>query len=54
MIQPDRVAALDLALGFESDFVLVCGSVYLVGDVRMDLRRRFGVPAPATDNLTLV
>jgi dihydrofolate synthase/folylpolyglutamate synthase len=50
-IHPESSAALDSALGSTGDFVLVCGSVYLVGEVRLELRRRFGVPAPATDNL---
>jgi dihydrofolate synthase/folylpolyglutamate synthase len=51
VIETDRTAALSAALEAAGDFVVVCGSVYLVGDVRLDLRRRFGVPYPATDNL---
>jgi len=51
VIETDRSAALSAALAAAGDFVVVCGSVYLVGEVRMDLRRRFGVPYPATDNL---
>jgi dihydrofolate synthase/folylpolyglutamate synthase len=50
-IHPEISAALDSALESTGDFVLACGSVYLVGEVRLELRRRFGIPAPATDNL---
>lgn len=50
-IESDRSLALSAALKTPADFLVVCGSVYLVGDVRLDLRRRFGVPYPATDNL---
>lgn len=49
--EDDRTEALSAALEADGDFVVVCGSVYLVGDVRMDLRRRFGVPYPATEIL---
>jgi folylpolyglutamate synthase/dihydropteroate synthase len=35
--------ALDAALETRLSIV-VCGSIYLVGDVRRDLRRRFGTP----------
>ena len=48
-IATDPQAALDLALAPGCDRVVVCGSIYLVGFVRSELRRRFGVPAPATD-----
>jgi dihydrofolate synthase/folylpolyglutamate synthase len=51
VLENDRTAALSAALTADGDFVVVCGSVYLVGDVRMDLRRRFGMPYPATDDL---
>ena len=51
-IQPDPATAVHRALETTSDYVLVCGSVYLVGEVRTELRRRFGVPAPATENLS--
>ncbi|MEE2775462.1 MAG: folylpolyglutamate synthase/dihydrofolate synthase family protein [Acidobacteriota bacterium] len=40
--------ALDLALGVPAPRVVACGSIYLVGEVRAELRRRFGVPAPTT------
>ena len=39
--------ALDRVLKTDCDLTLVCGSIYLVGEVRMELRRRYGVPAPA-------
>jgi dihydrofolate synthase/folylpolyglutamate synthase len=48
-IAADTTEALDLALAPGCDRVVVCGSIYLVGDARRELRRRFGVPAPATD-----
>jgi dihydrofolate synthase/folylpolyglutamate synthase len=48
-IATDPGSALDLALAPGCDRVVVCGSIYLVGDLRRELRRRFGVPAPATD-----
>ena len=51
ILEADRSAALTAALEAPGDFVVVCGSVYLVGDVRMELRRRFGTPYPAVDNL---
>jgi len=46
-LEPDPVAALDWALahGDPARPLLVCGSLYLVGDLRAALRRRFGVPA---------
>ena len=39
--------ALDRALALDCDLTLVCGSIYLVGEVRTELRRRYGVPALA-------
>jgi folylpolyglutamate synthase/dihydropteroate synthase len=47
-VAEDPRDALDLALAPGCDRVVVCGSIYLVGFVRRELRRRFGVPAPAT------
>jgi dihydrofolate synthase/folylpolyglutamate synthase len=49
VVEPDRVSAVDVALESAADYVVVCGSVYLVGNVRKDLRRRVGLPLPATD-----
>ncbi|MDX1501164.1 MAG: Mur ligase family protein [Thermoanaerobaculia bacterium] len=43
--------ALEAALAAGTDTLVVCGSIYLVGAVRAELRRRFGIPAPATDPL---
>jgi dihydrofolate synthase/folylpolyglutamate synthase len=48
-IAADPQAALDLALAPGCDRIVVCGSIYLVGFLRGELRRRFGVPAPATE-----
>jgi dihydrofolate synthase/folylpolyglutamate synthase len=39
--EPDPAAALHLAL-------VICGSVYLVGELRTAIRRRFGLPQPAS------
>jgi dihydrofolate synthase/folylpolyglutamate synthase len=41
---PDFAAALDAALESSDDLLVICGSIYLVGAVRTELRRRFGVP----------
>jgi len=46
-VAADTGSALDLALADGGDRVVVCGSIYLVGDARRELRRRFGVPSPA-------
>lgn len=50
-LEPDLERALDQALADGSAPLLVCGSLYLVGAVRTSLRRRFGVPAAATESL---
>ncbi len=47
-VEPKPSAALELALSFARP-VVACGSIYLIGDVRRELRRRFGVPSPAAD-----
>jgi dihydrofolate synthase / folylpolyglutamate synthase len=47
LIAEDAAAALDLALAGGDARIVVCGSIYLVGDARRELRRRFGVPPPA-------
>ena len=44
----DPVAALGLALEMGDDPLVICGSVYLVGEMRTALRDRFGVPQPAS------
>ena len=46
VIEPDPGRALDEALAGCEHGLLVCGSIYLVGEVRGILRRRFGVPPP--------
>ncbi len=45
----DVGAALTAALEPPLEMLVVCGSIYLVGEVRQLLRRRFGVPAAAVD-----
>jgi dihydrofolate synthase/folylpolyglutamate synthase len=47
-IASDPSGALDLALADGASRLVVCGSIYLVGEVRRELRRRFGAPEPAT------
>ncbi len=44
VVEPDPGRALDAALAGDGGRLLVCGSIYLVGEVRGLLRRRFGVP----------
>lgn len=56
MSRPTHVAtdprrALDDSLAACKGTLLVCGSLFLVGRVRGLLRRRFGVPPPATHQL---
>lgn len=48
-LEADVAAALDVALAGEARRIVVCGSIYLVGDVRRLLRRRFGRPIAAVD-----
>jgi hypothetical protein len=38
------------ALAQGAQTVLVCGSIYLIGEVRTALRERFGVPAAAHES----
>ena len=48
--RPTSEAALEEALeASDGRLVVVCGSIYLVGEVRAQLTRRFGVPRPATE-----
>lgn len=45
-IEPDREKALDRLLSLEGgETLVVCGSIYLIGEIRTGLRERFGVPA---------
>ncbi len=47
IVEPRPGAALERALGGAAPLLVVCGSFYLVGEVRALLTRRFGVPPPA-------
>jgi dihydrofolate synthase/folylpolyglutamate synthase len=49
LVEPAPAAALERALELGADTVVVCGSIFLVGELRRLLRERFGVPAPAVD-----
>jgi dihydrofolate synthase / folylpolyglutamate synthase len=49
VVEPDVERALDRALAAGPATLVVCGSIFLVGEVRQKLRRRFGVPAAARD-----
>lgn len=43
--EPDREKALDRLLSEEGgEILVVCGSIYLIGEIRTRLRERFGVP----------
>ena len=48
-VVPDPSSALTAALDGASELVVVCGSIYLVGEVRRLLNRRYGVPTPAAE-----
>lgn len=46
-VEPDREKALDRLLDeAEGETLVVCGSIYLIGEIRTRLRERFGVPTP--------
>ncbi|MFL5077625.1 MAG: bifunctional folylpolyglutamate synthase/dihydrofolate synthase [Microvirga sp.] len=49
-VVPDLGQALDRALQ-PGARLMVCGSIYLIGEVRKRLRERFGVPEPASGPL---
>jgi dihydrofolate synthase / folylpolyglutamate synthase len=49
-VEPDPKAALRLALSLGGRTLVACGSIYLIGEIRRELRERFGVPAPATSS----
>jgi len=52
IVVSDAASALDTALRVaKDDWLVVCGSIYLVGEVRAALRERFFVPGPAMDKL---
>lgn len=46
---PDSARALSLALESATRLTVVCGSLYLVGEVRQELRRRFALPQAAVE-----
>ena len=47
--EPDPGRALNRGLGQGSNPLVICGSVYLVGEIRTLLRDRFGTPPPAAE-----
>lgn len=49
LVEADPGAALDRALGLGGETLVICGSIFLVGDLRRRLRDRLGVPPPAAD-----
>lgn len=49
LVEAEPTAALDQALALGGDTLLVCGSIFLVGEIRGLLRQRFGLPPPACD-----
>jgi dihydrofolate synthase/folylpolyglutamate synthase len=49
LVEAQPAVALALALELGAETVVVCGSIFLVGELRRQLRERFGVPAPASD-----
>jgi dihydrofolate synthase/folylpolyglutamate synthase len=51
-VVPAAAPALDRALAGDHELLVVCGSIYLVGEVRGLLRHRFGAPPPAVSDLT--
>jgi folylpolyglutamate synthase/dihydropteroate synthase len=48
-IESDPDGALERGLEAGKDPLVICGSVYLVGEMRTLLRRRFGIPEPAAE-----
>jgi len=51
VLEADSGAALERALDAAGPLLVVCGSIYLVGEVRRELTARYGVPSPATESL---
>ncbi len=47
ILRPEPAAALSAALDGGGDLLVVCGSIYLVGEIRGLLRKRFGTPPAA-------
>ena len=52
IVEPDLPRALDRALGLGGETLVACGSIYLLGDVRLLLRDRFGAPPAAAEMAT--
>jgi dihydrofolate synthase/folylpolyglutamate synthase len=52
VVDSNPASALSRALDSNRALTVVCGSIYLVGEVRRELRRRFGVPLPAAETPT--
>ena len=51
LTESDPVAALTRGLEEGDAPLVICGSVYLVGEMRLEIRRRFGMPEPAAEQL---
>lgn len=51
VVEADAVAALEHALRSPGPLLVVCGSIYLVGEVRRELTARYGVPRPAVESI---
>jgi dihydrofolate synthase/folylpolyglutamate synthase len=51
VVEADPAAALARALDLGAETVVVCGSIFLVGELRQLLRQRYGVPPAAADLL---
>jgi dihydrofolate synthase / folylpolyglutamate synthase len=49
ILEPDPGRALERGLELRGDLLVVCGSIYLIGDIRQRLTARFGVPEPAAE-----
>ncbi len=47
--EPEPAAALSRGLDLGADVLVICGSIFLIGDLRQELRRRLGVPPAAVD-----
>jgi dihydrofolate synthase/folylpolyglutamate synthase len=48
-VEEDPAGALQRALGMGGETLVICGSIFLVGELRRQLREHFGVPSPAGD-----
>jgi hypothetical protein len=48
LVEPDPARALDCVLELGAETILVCGSIYLIGTIRSEIRRRWGFPPAAT------